>query len=66
MQLFRSTMHFASGRVRRKTSQFVLPECYVFRKISFNKTRRRKKYNADFRVEKKLKCLYDELIASKH
>ena len=38
MLLFCSTMHFASGRVRRKTSQFVPPERYVFREISSNRT----------------------------
>ena len=38
MMIFCSTMHFASGRVRRKTSQFVTQERCVFRKISSNKT----------------------------
>ncbi len=40
MLLFCSTMHFASGRVRRKTSQFVAGERCFLRKFSSNRTGR--------------------------
>ena len=40
MLLFCSTMHFASGRVRRKTFQFVAGDRCFFRKFSSNRTGR--------------------------
>ena len=38
MLLFCSTMHFASGRVRRKTSQFVAGDRCVFREFLSKRT----------------------------